>query len=76
MLMAAWMGRWAQIKGMQDPGGTGRRMMRGEVQNWRQGSENEKESLENFYRHTHVLPVSQGAEVKSRKLSGILKWKL
>lgn len=27
MLMGAWMGRWARIKGMQDPRGTGRRML-------------------------------------------------
>lgn len=29
MLMGAWMGRWAWIKGMQDPRGTGRRMLVG-----------------------------------------------
>lgn len=60
MLMGAWMGRWARIKGAQDPRGTGGRMLVGS-----QGSGDENGSLENFHRHTHVLPVSQGADVKS-----------
>lgn len=66
MLMGAWMGRWARIKGMQDPRGTGRRML---VRSQTGGSGDKNGFLEHFPQTRSSVASESGCRCETLELS-------